>query len=278
VVPAASSIEDDEVDEIDNDLVDDLTQLDPNLEPPLPAVTTPVESAPIPPIPEEAPSPVVSRPDITREQSNYNELDPPPALEYEPTVEPGPRIEPASFNQASYDAVAKPIIPQRPVPNVQAPKDVLPNNVRPNNVRPTEKEAAQSKPVATDAIHWTELSYDLGLQGFAQAIAINSVVGHYEKDHLQLFLTPDFMKFVNPENQDEICQALASKLGLSLILDLHTLDRLEAETPSETRIRKEQEHRQAAIESIKQEQTVKKLQRAFGAELVEVSVQLVDEQ
>jgi DNA polymerase-3 subunit gamma/tau len=168
--------------------------------------------------------------------------------------------------------VDKPIIPQRPVSNVRAPTDVLSNNVRPN-----EKEAAQSKPVATDAIHWTELSYDLGLQGFAQAIAINSVVGHYEKDHLQLFLTPDFMKFVNPENQDEICQALASKLGLSLILDLKTLDRLDAETPSETRMRKEQEDRQTAIESIRQEQTVKKLQQAFGAELVESSVQLVDE-
>lgn len=142
---------------------------------------------------------------------------------------------------------------------------------------PKATEAMQSKPVATDAIHWTELSYDLGLQGFAQAIATNSVVGNYEPNHLQLFLTSDFMKFVNPENQDEICQAIASKLGLSLILDLQIQEKHDAETPSETRLRKQQEHRQAAIESIKQEQTVKKLQRAFGAELIESSVQLIDE-
>jgi hypothetical protein len=146
----------------------------------------------------------------------------------------------------------------------------------PKGAASKEKEAAGSKPIATDAIHWTELSYDLGLQGFAQAIAINSVVGNYEQDHLQLFLTSDFMKFVNAENQDEICQAIASKLGLSLILDLQVQDKLDAETPSETRLRKQHEHRQVAIDSIKQEQTVKKLHRAFGAELIESSVQLMD--
>lgn len=220
--------------------------LDPNLEPPLPAAIPCIEPALIEPISKESAPPVVDQRD---------EFQPPPPLEYEPT------IEPAAFDQVSNDAGRKSIIPKSPVPKEPASK---------------EKQATLSKPVATDAIHWTELSYDLGLQGFAQAIATNSVVGTYEQNHLQLFLTSDFMKFVNPENQDEICQAIASKLGLSLILDLQIQDKLDAETPSETRLRKQQEHRQAAIESIKQEQTVKKLQRAFGAELVESSVQLMD--
>jgi len=85
------------------------------------------------------------------------------------------------------------------------------------------------------------------------------------------------MKFVNSENQDEICQAIASKLGLSLILDLQVQDKLDAETPSETRLRKLREQRQLAINSIKQEQTVKTLQRELGAELIESSVKLIDE-
>lgn len=139
-----------------------------------------------------------------------------------------------------------------------------------------EKPLVAAKPIATDAIQWTELSYDLGLQGLAQEIATNSVVGSFEQNHLQLFLTQDFMEFVNPANQDEICQAIASKLGLSLILDLQTQDKLATETPSETRLRKQNEHRLAAIETIKQEPTVKKLQRAFGAELVESSVRQID--
>jgi hypothetical protein len=233
--------------------------LDPNLEPPLPAVTPRIESAPIESISEEsaflASVPQSAIQHDTIRQGKRDDFEPPPPLEYEPT------IEPAAYNQLSNDAAREPIIQKSAVPKESMPK---------------EKEAAQSKPAATDAIHWTELSYDLGLQGFAQAIATNSVVGNYEQNHLQLFLTSDFMKFVNPENQDEICQAIASKLGLSLILDLQIQDKLDAETPSETRLRKQQEHRQVAIESIKQEQTVKKLQRAFGAELVESSVQLMD--
>ena len=118
---------------------------------------------------------------------------------------------------------------------------------------PREKELVQAKPMATDAIRWTELSYDLGLNGLAQEIATNSVVGSFEQNHLQLFLTRDFMEFVNPANQDEICRAIATKLGLSLNLDLKIQDKLDAETPSETRLRKQNEHRLAAIESIKQE-------------------------
>jgi len=246
--------------EVDSDLVDDLILLDPNLEPPLPAVKLRVESAPIEVLSQQSVRPTVSQRDIKGGQDKRYELAPPPPLEFEP------EIEPAEFNQLFNDVVG----------NTNIPTSTSSKGTVPKALAPKVKEAPQSKPVATDAIHWTELSYDLGLQGFAQAIAINSVVGHYERDHLQLFLTSDFMKFVNAENQDEICQALASKLGLSLILDLQVQDKLNAETPSETRLRKQHEHRQAAIDSIKKEQSVKKLHRAFGAELIESSVQLMD--
>ena len=254
---AASLIE---VVEVDNDPVDDLILLDPNLEPPLPAVKPRVESAPIEVLSQQSVRPVLSQRDIKGGQNKRDELEPPPPLEFEP------EIEPAEFNQLFNDVVGNPN-----TPTITSSKGAVTKGLEPK-----VKEVLQSKPVATDAIHWTELSYDLGLQGFAQAIAINSVVGHYEQDHLKLFLTSDFMKFVNPENQDEICQALASKLGLSLILDLQVQDKLDTETPSETQLRKQHEHRQAAIDSIKQEQSVKKLHRAFGAELVESSVQLMD--
>jgi hypothetical protein len=243
-------------DTVDIDLIDDSTLLDPNLEPPLPAITSHIEPAPIDLLLKESAPAVVAENDVRRGQSKPDELQPPPPAEYEPT------IELAELNHRAHDVAHKLIIPKSFVGKEPVPQ---------------QKEAEQAKPVATDAIRWTELSYDLGLQGFAQAIATNSVVGNYEQNHLQLFLTSDFMKFVNPENQDEICQAIASKLGLSLILDLQVQDRLDAETPSETRLRKQHEHRQVAIDSIRQEQTVKKLQREFGAELIESSVQLMDE-
>ncbi|MFT5548492.1 MAG: hypothetical protein ACI9CO_000407 [Candidatus Azotimanducaceae bacterium] len=244
------------VDQIDNDLIEDSTLLDPNLEPPLPAITSHIEPAPVGSLFKESTPAVVIESDIRRDQSEADEFQPPPTSEYEPTIE----LE--ELNYGAHDVAHKLIIPKS-----FADKEPVTQ----------QKETEKSKPVATDAIQWTELSYDLGLQGFAQAIATNSVVGKYEQNHLQLFLTSDFMKFVNPENQDEICQAIASKLGLSLILDLHVQDKLDAETPSETRLRKQHEHRQMAIDSIKQELTVKKLQREFGAELIESSVQLMDE-
>ena len=233
-------------DHFDSDLIDDPNLLDPNLEPPLPAVTSYIESA----------HQVVIEGGIRRCQDKPEEFQPPSLLEY------GATIELVELNDKPYDLTHKPIIPKNSVD-----KDLVCQ----------EKQVWKSKPVATDAIHWAELSYNLGLKGFAQAIATNSVVGNYEQNHLQLFLTSDFMKFVNSENQDEICRAIASKLGLSLILDFQMQDHLDIETPSETLLRKQQEHRQVAIDSIKQEQTVKKLQREFGAELIESSVQLMDE-
>lgn len=85
------------------------------------------------------------------------------------------------------------------------------------------------------------------------------------------------MEFVNPANQHEICQAIAAKLGLSLTLELQMQDQLDVETPSETRLRKQSEHRQAAVESIRQQPVVKKLQHIFGAELIESSVRRIEE-
>ena len=242
----------------DSDVIDDSNRLDPNLEPPLPAVTVAsrVESTLIVAASSEPVTLVVTERELTKSQGIANELQPPPPLEHEPT------IELSELNDRANDAQRKPNIPKITPPIAAMVQ---------------ESGAEHSKPVATDVIHWTELSYDLGLQGFAHAIATNSVVGHYEHNHLQLFLTSDFMKFVNPENQAEICQALVSKLELPLNLDFQVQDELDAETPSETRLRQQHEHRQVAIDSIKQEKTVKKLQRAFGAELIESSVQLMDE-
>ncbi len=130
--------------------------LDPNLEPPLPAVKPRVESAPIEVLSQQSVSPAVSQRYIKGGPSKHDELEPPPPLEFEPT------IEPAEFNQLFDDVVGNPNIPIKTSSKETVPKVLT----------PSEKEVPRSKPVSTDTIHWTELSYDLGLQGFAQAIAI----------------------------------------------------------------------------------------------------------
>lgn len=89
-------------------------------------------------------------------------------------------------------------------------------------------------------------------------------------------MTPEMKGLVNTAREEEIQQAIESKLGVSCKLELVSQPKLEVETPYQARIREREEHRQCAIESIKQSDTVKKLSRAFGAELVEASVRKID--
>ena len=91
-----------------------------------------------------------------------------------------------------------------------------------------------------------------------------------------LKLEPEILELANAKIRDEITQAIASKLGVSLKLDFLEQEQLEVETPQQARIRQQEEQRQAAIDAIRQEAVVRKLHQAFGAELVESSVKKVD--
>ena len=117
----------------------------------------------------------------------------------------------------------------------------------------------------------------MGLQGLPQEIAVNSVVESFEPDRLCLKMTPEMKKLVNPAREAEIQQAIESRLGVSCKLELVSQPQLNVETPYQAKIRGQEEHRQSAIESIRQNDTVKKLNRAFGAELVEASVRKIGE-
>lgn len=115
------------------------------------------------------------------------------------------------------------------------------------------------------------------MQGLAQEIAVNSVVESFEPDRLCLKMTTEMKELVNPTREVEIQQAIESKLGVSCKLELVSQPQIDVETPYQARIREQEEHRQSAIELIKQSDTVKKFNRAFGAELVEASVRKIDE-
>jgi len=115
------------------------------------------------------------------------------------------------------------------------------------------------------------------LQGLAQEIAVNSIVDSLESNRLRLKLTPELRELVNPNIEQEIQQAVESKLNVSCKLEMISQSALEAETPYQSRIRVLEKQRQAAIGVIRQSETVKKLNRAFGAELVESSVRKIEE-
>ena len=130
---------------------------------------------------------------------------------------------------------------------------------------------------SSDSIHWSTMAYDLGLQGLAQEIAVNSTLDELGEHKFRLNLNPEIFKLADSQIEDEIRQAIASKLGVSLKLELLAQDQLLVETPRLFLQRRLQEQRLAAIDEIKQDSTVRKLSDAFGAELVESSVRKIDD-
>jgi len=126
-----------------------------------------------------------------------------------------------------------------------------------------------------ESIHWSSFAYKLGLLGLAQEIAVNSTLESIRQNIIRLNLTADMHKLVNPVIEDEIRQAIATKLGVSLKLELHVQDAQQVETPHLFKLRQQREQRQTAIEEIKQDGIVRKLGEAFGAELDESSVRKI---
>jgi parvulin-like peptidyl-prolyl isomerase len=135
--------------------------------------------------------------------------------------------------------------------------------------------AAESESV--DSIHWSTLAYDLGLQGLAQEIAVNSTLDRLDDHRIRLSLNSEIFKLADSQIEDEIRQAIASKLGVSLKLELVAQDQLLVETPRLFLQRRLQERRLAAIDEIKRDSIVRKLGDVFGAELVESSVRNIDD-
>ncbi|MDH3635278.1 MAG: DNA polymerase III subunit gamma/tau [Gammaproteobacteria bacterium] len=130
----------------------------------------------------------------------------------------------------------------------------------------------QPDAIGDDMLDWPELAYDLGLTGLTQEIVANSVVDLYRDGTLKLRLLPEIHELANELNTTEIRRALEQKLGVSLQLDLVAAASVGGQTPLQAKIQRQQQERLVAIDAIKDEKLVKKLQHAFAAELDEASV------
>jgi DNA polymerase-3 subunit gamma/tau len=150
----------------------------------------------------------------------------------------------------------------------------------PQSIEPSQPLEAPQPPEAPSAaiagngpeFDWSCLAYELGLGGLAQEIAANSRLECSGGDHLRLRLLPEIRDLATAAIEAEIRQALERKLGVSLQLELAAAESLGGETPLEARERRLESERLAAIDAIRGDETVLKLQRAFAAELDEASV------
>ena len=106
----------------------------------------------------------------------------------------------------------------------------------------------------------------------AQEILANSVATAFDENRLQRELPAEILELINDTNQAEIQQALERKLGVSLSIEWQAYDSPPGLTPLQARDDRRQQERESAIEAIRQEKVVKKLQQALAAELDEASV------
>jgi len=130
----------------------------------------------------------------------------------------------------------------------------------------------QSTSTTTGSLDWSGLVYELGLTGLAQEIVANSLLESYRDGRLNLQLQPEIHELLNDLIKAEITQALEQKLGVSLQLDLSATGVSGGQTPLQAKIQRQQQERLVAIDAIRDEKLVKKLQHAFSAELDEASV------
>jgi DNA polymerase-3 subunit gamma/tau len=190
-------------------------------------------------------------------------------------VTPQPEIQvneatPEAGTQTSEQATPTPKI-QTTATTVSEPEVHKQQRVTPE---PTVQANGQTDTVApADApFNWHKLAYQLGLAGLAQEIVANSLFKSYQDGALRLQLLPEIHELTNDLIKTEIMQALEQKLEVSLRLELVAAASLAGQTPLQARELRQQQERLAAIDAIREEKTVRKLQHAFAAELDEASV------
>ncbi len=155
---------------------------------------------------------------------------------------------------------------------VKQPMVQKPRENKPAHNAPPEITAAAKVQPASDSLNWSDLVFQLGLDGVAKQIVMNSVVNGYSDGRLQLVFQPELEVMLKGDIESQIKQAIECKLGVSLILEFSSRANLGTETPHQADVRKQEQHRQQVIQSIKKDPVVVQLHTVFGAELVEDSV------
>jgi DNA polymerase-3 subunit gamma/tau len=172
--------------------------------------------------------------------------------------------------QTSDQATPRPEI-QTTAPAVSEPEVQTPGRVTPEPAMQANDQI-DTVALAEAPFNWHELAYQLGLAGLAQEIVANSQFKSYQDGALRLQLLPEIHELTTDLIKSEIMQALEQKLEVSLRLELVAAAPLAGQTPLQARELRQQQERLAAIDAIREEKTVKKLQHAFAAELDEASV------
>ena len=203
-----------------------------------------------------------------------------PELSVLPAAARTAAVEPEQATASGMDSETK--VPPEPTNTAEMHED--PDSSSITDAGPIKRnEAANTVEAAPaedhhDSLDWSSLAYSLGLAGLAQEIAANSSLDSYENGRLRLILQPEIHELASATVEAEIKRALEQKLQVSLQLVLESGDAPTRSTPLQVKLERQQQERLAAIDGIRQEQTVKKLAQALSAELDEASVVRIEDE
>jgi len=143
--------------------------------------------------------------------------------------------------------------------------------------RPAERqpEAGGGMQVSLDADAWHRLLPRLGLKGAVLMLAENSVLVSQDGPQLTLRCPSSHASLRTPLAEESIRKALSKVLGMEVRLRYEE-GRPTQETPAEVRKQQEETRQLEAVESLRHDPLVRKLEERLDARLLEESVRPLD--
>ncbi len=241
---------------------------------PAPAKTDPapsLEPAPENRTPSPGPAPAKMEPAPSLEPAPENRT-PSPAPAPAKT-DPAPSLEPAPENRTPSPGPAP--AKMDPAPSLEpAPENRTPSP----GPAPAKTEPAPSLPVESSgqtelSSWWQQMVPTLPLQGLVKQIVQDCTPCSYEGDRLVLALDPARRSLLNEERKKSLRETLSRHLNAERLQIEFSIQQPPAPTPTQQNEKDEQGRRQQAIEAIRQDSNVQRMQQLFGATIEQDTIQ-----
>ena len=147
-------------------------------------------------------------------------------------------------------------------------------------VKPNSKAASPVEVPSTgspqDFSNWHQVTQALGLGGLARQLADNCIYDSWSDGLLKLHLDPAHQGVCTARTEEGLQQALEAYCGTKVRLEISVVKPQE-ETPAQRQARARAERQREAEESMTADPLVQVMEKEFSAQLVQGSVQPVDE-
>lgn len=212
--------------------------------------------------PEPEPDPVLTPEAVstieTPVEASLEEVHPTEALptEVPPWEEPSAPMPEASLIAEAPAQISAEAAIEEPVPVIEIEAEP----------EPTKKVSNDWTLADLNENNWTQMFNDLNLAGMTQSIAANMVFAKRQGTQLQFTMEQGQSSMLNASHQGRIRQALEQMFGCDLQLAID-IGETQIETPFANQQRREAQHQDQAVESLKNDPNVASLSTAFSGQL-----------